>query len=262
LRIPQFSNRRFVFWLPSSEPPICTGDQLFSLAFRSCLRLAPLADLRLCLPTQRPTLIGCQILQLALQLISSSRLQPALPLNLLADPSTCVSVSALRTAFRFNLRLASPAVPLARLTTCLKARAPRLIVRLRFPAGLQLAPSTDPPALPSNLTSDSSVAASFGFAFLPPFGLRLQSTFRLCLPASFQLAPSADFPALPSNVQQLAPLNDSGLRLRANLQLAPSIDLPAHRCVDLQLAPLIPLSGSACLFASSLRWLPTFKPCL
>jgi len=190
-----------------------------------------------------PTLIGCQILQLALQPISSLRLQPAFPLNLLAYPSTCVFVSALRTAFRFNLRLAPPAVPPAHRPLRLQALASQLFVRLRLPSGLQLAPSTSPPALPSNLTSDSSVAASFGFALVPSFGLRLQSTFRLCFPASFQLAPSANLPALPSNLPAACAACCSGLRLRADFQLAPSIDRPARQS---RLSP-------ACAFDLALR---------
>jgi hypothetical protein len=146
------------------------------------LRLAPPANLRLCLPTQPPTLIGCQVLQLALQPVSSLRLQPAVPLNFLADPSTRVSVSALSLAFRFRLRLAPPAVPPARRSSDLEARALWPFVRLRLPTGFQLAPSADPPALLSNLTSDSH-------RLLHPW-------LRLC--ANLQLAPLVDLPAVPS----------------------------------------------------------------
>ena len=143
-----------------------------------------------------------------------------------------------------DLRLAPPAVPPAHRSFDLEARALWPFVRLRLPSGFQLAPSADPPALPSNLTSDShrllhplaspssqpSACASSqpsGCAFQPASGSRLPPTFQLCLRTCLQLAPLAC----------------SGLRLCADFQLAPSIDLPAHRS---RLSP-------ACAFDPALR---------
>jgi hypothetical protein len=228
-----------------------------------CLRLAPPANLRLCLPTQPPTLIGCQILQLALQLVSSLRLQPAVPLNLLADPSTRVSASALSLAFRSRLRLAPPAVPPACRPSDLKARALWPFVRLRLPFSFQLAPSADPPALPSNLASDSSVAASFGFAFVP--------TLQLSPPVNLLAVPSGQLPARafrqpsspafePACSLRRLPVPGSAFLPISGLRL-PSTFRPTDRAC-LQLAPSTSLFGSAFRFASSLRRLPTFQPCL
>jgi len=161
--------------------------------------------------------------------VSSLRLQPAVSLNLLADPLTRVSASALGLAFRSRLRLAPPAVPPARRPSDLEARALWPFVRLRLPSSLQLAPLTGPPAPLSNLTSDSSAAASFGFAFVP--------TLQLAPPVNLPAVPSSQLPARafrqPSSSAfepacGLRRLPAPWLRLRADLRLAPSIDLPAH----------------------------------
>jgi hypothetical protein len=197
------------------------------------------------------------------------------PACLQLAPSTCLAAQPSGRSVDLRLRLRPPDRLSVQPATCAacrsssppydlpQARALWLIVRLRFPANLQLAPSTGPPALPSNLTSDSHrLLHPSASPSCQPCGLRLQSTFRPCLPASFQLAPSANLPALPSNLPATCAACCSGLRLHVNFRLAPSIDLSAHRHVDLQLAPSIPFSGSAFRFASSLRRLPTFQPCL
>jgi len=72
----QFPNRRFVFWLPSDKSPICTGNLPFSLAFQLTLRLSSAISLRLCLPTQLPTLADRQILRLAFRSTSNLRWRP------------------------------------------------------------------------------------------------------------------------------------------------------------------------------------------
>jgi len=64
------------------------------------LRLASSIDLQRRLPTQPPTLIGCQILRLALRSISSLRFRPTFQLNLLVNLSTFVSDRPSSSAFR------------------------------------------------------------------------------------------------------------------------------------------------------------------
>jgi len=226
LRNPQFLIGCCVFWLPFSQPPICTGDQPFSLAFR------PAATCAACRSPALPsnsTSNSHRLLDSPVggHSISSLRLRPTVLLNLLADPSTRVFVSALSLAFRPRLRLAPPAVPPACLSICFKARALWPIVQLRFPADLQLAPSTDPPALLSNLTSDShrllhpsaspwcqpSACASgqpSGCAFQPASSLRLPPTFQLCLRTCLRLAP----PAVPGSA--FVPI--SSLRLQSTFR--------------------------------------------
>jgi len=151
------------------------------------------------------------------------RLRPTVLLNLLAD-LRLASPTTLRHRLSTNLRLAPPAnlQPAFQLTS---SSRPRSVFRLRFPANLQLAPSTGPPALafepnlrlssaaaslasPSCQPSACASSQPSGCAFRLASGSRLPPTFQPC----------------PRTVLRLAPLTDSGLRLRANLQLAPSID--------------------------------------
>jgi len=179
LRNSQFPNRRFVFWLPSGQSPICTGDQPFSLAFRSTtdlrrrsfsgsafqLNYRPLPTVRLFdLPSdQPPTCVGDQSVRPAFQPTFDSRLQPTFQLNL-----------------RIDLRLAPLADPLA----CL-------------PINLQLAPSTD---LPANLLADFQLAPSFNLP-VPPSNLTSDSHRPLipsALPSSQPAARAADQPSSPA----------------------------------------------------------------
>jgi len=231
-----------VFRLLSSQPPVCTGDQPSSLAFQLTSDFHRRSIFLRCLPTQLPTLIGCQILRSAFRSISGLRLQLifrlnlpvnlrlASPINLPVPPShrpaTCAACrssgrlsdcspacafdqssaklssqsfdSRLRSTFQFRLCIDLRLAPLADPPACL-------------PTDFQLPPSVRLPASPTNLTSDShrvlhSPAASnrpatcaadrfSSFAFVPTFGFRLWSTFRLYLPASLRLSPSANLPA-------------------------------------------------------------------
>jgi hypothetical protein len=80
-----------VFRLLSSQPPVCTVDQPSSLAFQFTSDFHRRSIFWRCLPTQLPTLIGCQILRSTFRSVSSLRLQPlfqlSLPVNLrLASP--------------------------------------------------------------------------------------------------------------------------------------------------------------------------------
>jgi len=140
--------------LPSSQPPVCTGNQPFGLAFRSASDFHRLPTFRRCLPTQPPTDIGCQIQWPAFRSISNLRwrptLRPSLPVNPRLAPPTD-----------------PPAPPFDRPATCAACRSSghafrpassfrlRRTFRLDLPANLQLSPSINPPALPSKPTSDS-----------------------------------------------------------------------------------------------------------
>jgi len=184
LRIPQFSNRRCVFWLPSSQPPICTGDQPFSLAFRPARSSRRLACLQLCLPTQRP-----DSHRLSDSSVGSPDKFPACAFNLLC-----------RSTFWPIRRLASPFPPsgppfgstcdFRRLLFLQPAFRPASSSRslayrpaplsCRSPACAFNRPSS--PAFEPNLRL-SSAAASFGFAFVP----------------TLQLAPPVNLPAVLSS---------------------------------------------------------------
>jgi len=153
LRNSQYPNRRFVFWLPSSQPPICTGDQPFSLAFQSTLRLASAIFLRLCLPTHyRP-----------LPTVRSFDLPSDQPPTCVGDQPSGPPFSQPST--RVSGQLSGPTFA----STCDLRRLPifrsafrpisslrlRVIFRLNLPADFRLAPSFNLPVPPSNLTSDS-----------------------------------------------------------------------------------------------------------
>jgi len=190
--------------------------------------------LPICCGSRRLPISGSAF-QLNLQLSSAARFSSWRPLDLQLAPSTYRPAQPSgrpstrvsdhpQTRLSINLRLAPPAnlQPTFRLTS---SSRPRSVFRLRFPANLQLAPSTGPPALafepnlrlssaaaslasPSCQPSACASSQPSGCAFRLASGSRLPPTFQPC----------------PRTVLRLAPLTDSGLRLRANLQLAPSID--------------------------------------
>jgi len=171
-----------VFRLLSNRPPICTGDQPFSLALRSTSNFRRRFIFRRCLPTQLPTLIGCQIVRPAFRSISSFRLRSLFRPNLPVDP---------RLASPINL----PAPPSYRPATCAACRSSshafqptssfrlQSVFQLDLPANLyDLRLLVNLPALPSNLTSDSHRS--------------LLRWLRLC--ATLRLTPSTDSLAVPS----------------------------------------------------------------
>jgi len=132
---------RCVFRLPFGQPPVCTGDLPFGLAFRSISDFHRRSIFRRCLPTQPPTLIGCQIL----------RAGPSVDLQL--SPSTSLLGPTFRSTF--DLRL-------------------RSTFRLRLCIDLRLAPPADPPAcLPANLQLSLSTN-------LPAPPLYRPATFAAC----------------------------------------------------------------------------------
>ncbi len=130
------------FRLPSGLLPVCTGDRPFSLAFQLTFDSRPRSTFRRCLPTQPPTLIGCQILWLALRSVSSLRLEPTLRLNLPAY---------LRLASPINL----PALPLHRPATFAACRSSghafRLTSSFRLRSIFQLNLPIDLDSRPINL---------------------------------------------------------------------------------------------------------------
>jgi len=153
LRNSQFPNRRFVFWLPSSQPPICTGDQLSSLAFQST------TDLR------RRSFSGSafQLNDRPLPTVRSFDLPSACPPTCVGDqpsglpssrPSTCVAgqLSGPTFASTCDLRRLPILWSAFRLVSGLRLQS---VFRLNLPADFQLAPSFNLPVPPSNLTSDS-----------------------------------------------------------------------------------------------------------
>jgi len=146
---PQFFNRRSSFLATVQPTPDLHRRSTFQPRLPTRPQLAP-PGLSPALPSNSTSRLSSAVrfFSWLSRQVSSLRLQPALPLNLLADPSTRVSVSALRTAFRFNLRLSPPAVPPACLSTCLKL---------------------------------ALFGLSSGSAFLPISSLRLQSTLQPCL---------------------------------------------------------------------------------
>jgi len=146
MRIPQFLigvassgyrsvNFRFA---PASLRSASPSDRPSDLRRRS--------NLQLCLPTQPPTLIGCQILWPAFQSIFSLRLQPIF-----------------RPSFPVDLRLTSP---------------------IYLPAPPSNRPATVATCRSSGLPSDQPRACAFGqssgSAFPFTSGFRLRPTFRLC----------------------------------------------------------------------------------
>jgi len=243
LRNSQFPNRLLRF-LATVKP---TSDLHRRSTFQPRLpinhRLASAIFLRLCLPTQRPTLIDRQILRLAFRSPSNLRwrptfrpaFQPAFDLRL-------------RPTFRLNLctdlRLAPPADPPA----CLPTRL-RLAPSIRLPAQ----PSSRLPACafvqPSGSAFEpnfrlSSSADPFGAAFRLICSLRRRPTFQPCLTnqtsdtgccisgsasrSGLRLASSTNLSAWPLNSTSDSPTVESLRRcLPVNLQLAPPINLPA-----------------------------------
>jgi len=255
------------------------------------LRLAPPANLRLCLPTQPPTLIGCQILQLAFQPVSSLRLQPAVPLNLLADSFDS------RLRIRPQPRLS---VPPATRAACRSSSLPSVRPRSSRPSALRPVPPScrlpacafrrsSGPAFEPNLRligccilrlrlhADLTACASgqpSGCAFRPASSSRLPPTFQLCLRTCLQLAPpavpgSAFVPIsslrLPSTFRPtVAPVSSlrlrprSWLRFRVCLQLAPPANPPALPSDPTSDSHRMSHSPVGLQFVSSLRLQPTF----
>jgi hypothetical protein len=144
LQITMRAGAGFVFWLPPSQPPICTGDQPFSRAFQltSDLRRLPISGRTF--PTPLPTLADRQILRLALGSTSNSRWRPSL-----------------RPAFQptFDSRLRPTFQP-------------------GLGTDLRLAPPADPSGLPSNSSPACAFDPSSGPTFQLLSSLRLRSTFR------------------------------------------------------------------------------------
>jgi len=166
-----------VFRLLSSQPPVCTVDQPSSLAFQLTSDFHRRSIFWRCLPTQLPTLIGCQILRSAFRSVSSLRLRPLFQLNL-----------------PVNLRLASPinlsVPPLHRPATCAACRSSDRL-------------SDCSPACAFDQSSAKLSGRSFDSRLRSTFQLRLRIDLRLappadplaCLPTDFQLAPSVNLPA-------------------------------------------------------------------
>ena len=204
------SNRRCVFRLPSGQPPICTGDQPFSLAFRLT------SDLR------RRSISGSAF-QLNLRFSSTVRsfdLPSGQPPTCVGDqpsglpssqPSTCVSGQPSGPTFA---------------STCDLRRLP--ILRPGLPTDLQLAPSINLPAHPP---ADFQLAPSFnlpGSAFEPNFRLSSAAqSLRRCLPVNLRLAPPINLPALPDGPTYRHRLSHLRLCFPVNLRLASSTGLSA-----------------------------------
>jgi len=212
LRIPQFL-------IGVSSSGYCSATHRFAPAINRSAspsdlpRLAPPADLRLCLPTRPPTLIGCQTLRPAFQSISSLRLQPTFQPSLPVDLATFVSDLPSGSAFqstcdRRHLSIFRPAF---RLTSSLRLRP---IFRLSLPVRVRLAPSANVPAPPPNLTSDSHrTLCSPGAALWFIRDRRRLCTFRPCLRAQH---PTLIVRCIP----MAAFLLPCGLRRRSTIQPA------------------------------------------
>ena len=252
-----------VFWLPSDQPPVCTGDQPFGLAFRLTSDFHRRSFFRRCLPTQPPTLIGCQILRPAFLSISSFRFRPTLRPNLpvslqlspstnlpaqpSGQPSTCVFDQPSGSAFASTCdsRRLPILRPAFRLTSSLRLRS---IVRLNLPVNLStcVSWSTFQFCLKPNLRL-SSAAASSGAAVRFTFDSRLRSTFRPCL----RTQPPTLIGCCISGFA-FRPISD--LRLRPAFQLCLQTQLSTHR--------LLHPFGAAVQLTFDSRLRSTFRPCL
>jgi len=172
-------------------------------AFPIDLRLAPVIHLpAFAFQPQPSTLIGVGFLtclRAGLQLASAT--------NLLAWPSdrssTCVSDPPSGSAFRISLRLAPHAALRAAFQPVPGSRL-RPVFWPNLPVALQLAPSTNLPAPPSNLTSDS----------------HRPLTLRRCPPVYLRLSPPIYLSALPDESHARHRLLHLRLCLPANLRLA------------------------------------------
>jgi len=185
-----------VFRLPFGQPPVCTGDLPFGLAFQSTSDFRRRSIFRRCLPTQPPTLIGCQILRAGpsvdLQLApSTSHIGPNLPVNL-------------RLASPINL----PAPPLHRPATRAACRS----------SGL---PSDQSPAC----AFDQSSGSTFRLTYLTCVSW-LTFRFRLSKP-NLRISSAVASSGCLRTDPRLAPRTNPPACLRANLQLSPSINPPA-----------------------------------
>jgi len=147
LRNSQFPNRLLRLLATVKPTSDLHRGSTFQPCFLTCTRLAPPADLRLCLPTQLPTLVDRQILRLAFRSTSNLRWRPTFLARLPA-----------------NLRLASPA---------------------NLPAQPSHRPATCAACRSSSLPSDQSPACAFdqpsSSTFRLTSSLRLHSTFQFRL---------------------------------------------------------------------------------
>ena len=157
---------------------------------RANLRLSSAINLRRCLPTQPPTLVGSCTLRLALRPATNSRWPPIL------RPSPPVSFPA--RAFQRTLRL-------------------RLSIDLRpsSPADVPALPSDQPPACAFDRSSSSTFLPAFrlspsgrpsGSAFEPNFPTLIGCSIPSALPpADRQLAPPIHLSALPADPTSNSP---------------------------------------------------------
>jgi len=161
-----------VFRLPSGQPPVCTGDLPFGLAFRLTSNFRRRSTFRRCLPTQPPTHIGCQIL----------RAGPSVDLRL--APSTCLSGPTFRSTFDLRLRSTF------RLRLCIGLRlAPPANPPACLPTDLELAPSISLPAPPLHRLATYAACRSSGLpsdrppacAFDQSSGSTFRSTYLTCV---------------------------------------------------------------------------------
>ena len=212
-----------VFWLPSDQPPVCTGDQPFGFVFRLTSDFHRRSFFRRCLPTQPPTLIGCCILRrcrpVHLRLASPINL-PALP----ADPtSDSYRLLHLRLRLPSNLRLApSTSLPALPSNSTLDSSTVASLRRCR-PAHLRLAPPINLPALPVDPTSDLSIVVFSSSVVRLTLDSRLRLTFRLAFRSTVHFCFRSIFrPAFQSFF---------GFRLRSTFQLRLRTQPPTN-CVS------------------------------
>jgi len=242
-------------------------------------RFAPAIN-RSASPSDQPaTRAACQSPALPSNSTSNSHRLPGSPVgspaSLQLAPSTRRAAQPSGRSFDSRLRICPQprlSVPLATRAACRSSSLPSdLPPSSRLLALRPAPPSYQSPACAFNRSSGpafepnlrlSSVAASFGFAFVPtlqlapPVNLPAVPSSQLparafCQPSSSAFEPARSLHRLPVPGSAFVPI--SGLRL-------PSTFRPTD-CACLQLAPSTPLFGSAFRFASSLRRLPTFQPC-
>jgi hypothetical protein len=283
------SNRRCVFRLPSGQPPICTGDQPFSLAFRLT------SDLR------RRSISGSAF-QLNLRFSSTVRsfdLPSGQPPTCVGDqpsglpssqPSTCVSGQPSGPTFASTCDLRRLPILRPGLPTDLQL-APSINLPAHPPADFQLAPSFNLPVPPSNLTSDSHRPLNpFGAAFQLTCGLHRRSTFQPCLTdqrsdtgcrisgsASRSISDSRLRPAFPPGLRTQPPSHrlrhpvgaadrlTCGFRRRSTVRPCLTDQQPTpRRCISgaasgRSLTRVSDQPSAALRSTSNLRWRPTLR---
>jgi len=227
----------WVFRLPSGQPPICTGDQPFGLAFRPTSDFHRRSIFRRYLPTQPPTLIVCQIFRPSFRSISGLRLRPtfrqpssqsqAFAFDRLSGSTLRSTVDLrLRSTFRFrlciDLRLAPPADP-----------------PTDYPTDLQLALKINPPAKPSSRPSTCVSDQPSGSALCIDLRLAPPADPRACLPTDLQLAPSNQSSSSAFQPTYLTCVSWSTFRLclKPNLRLSSAVASSGCLPTDLRLAP-------------------------